>query len=584
MMRAWMLAARSSTTAPRPLLYPLDVNLYPNYPGWSLKSRGEKEQDMRRISPGSAVALAAIGLALAVAGCGSGNSSGGGSTGGGGAPNSGTVQKGGTLTVALAEDPDQLDPTLARTFVGRIVFANLCEKLYDVDASLNVVPQLAAGMPKFSNGGKTVTIKIRQGLKFNDGTTLDAQAVKTSLDRHRKLPDSARASELAPVTSVKVVNPTTVQLTLDQAFAPLTSLLADRSGMIMSPAQLKKLGDKFSNDPVCVGPFQFVSRSEGDQIVLKKAPDYYDASKVKLDKLVFKIITEPSARAANLRSGDVDVAERLDGTDTPAIKSDSSLQLLTRTSLGYQGLTINVGNANGLGKPYHTVDTPLGQHKELRQALGLSIDPGVITRVALQGAGVPGCSPISPVSPWHDPNLKCPGRDLAKAKQLVAQSGVKTPIPVSLMIGAGNATQQRVGQAIQAMAKEAGFAVKLQPTEFTAQLDKQDAGTFDTSLIGWSGRVDPDGNIHEFVDTKGSLNDSGYSSPQMDKLLDQSRTTLDQNKRKQIYSQIQQILDTDAPLLYIWHDKLFTGASRKVQGMQFYGDGLLRLKEAGLTG
>jgi peptide/nickel transport system substrate-binding protein len=539
---------------------------------------------MRRISAGSAAALAAIVLAVAAAGCGSSNSGGGGGGSSPGAPNSGSINKGGTLTVALAEDPDMLDPTLARTFVGRIVFANLCEKLYDVDASLNIVPQLAAGMPKFSNGGKTVTIKIRQGIKFNDGTKLDADAVKTSLDRHRKLADSARASELAPVTSVKVVDPSTVQLTLDQAFAPLTSLLADRSGMIMSPAQLKKLGDKFAQDPVCVGPFQFVSRTEGDQIALKKAPDYYDASKVKLDKLVFKIITEPNARAQNVRSGDVDVAERLDATDVPQIKSDSNLQLITRTSLGYQGITINVGNASGLGKPYHPVDTPLGQHKELRQALGLAIDPNVITRVALQGGGVPGCGPISPVSPWHDPSLKCPGRNLAKAKQLVGQSGVKTPVPVSLMIGAGDARQQRIGQAIQSMVKEAGFNVKLQPTEFTAQLDKQDAGTFDTSLIGWSGRVDPDGNIHEFVDTKGSLNDSGYSNPQMDKLLDQSRTTLDQDKRKQIYSQVQQILTTDAPLLYIWHDKLYTGASRKVAGLQFYGDGLLRFKEAGLTG
>jgi peptide/nickel transport system substrate-binding protein len=541
---------------------------------------------MRRISTASAAALAAFVLALAAAGCGSGNSGGGGSGGGGsgGAPNSGSINKGGTLTVALAEDPDMLDPTLARTFVGRIVFANLCEKLYDVDSSLNIVPQLAAGMPKFSNGGKTVTIKIRQGLKFNDGTKLDAAAVKTSLDRHRKLANSARASELAPVTAVKVVDPSTVQLTLDQAFAPLTSLLADRSGMIMSPAQLKKLGDKFSQDPVCVAPFQFVSRTEGDQIVLKKAPDYYDASKVKLDKLVFKIITEPNARAQNLRSGDVDVAERLDATDIPQIKSDSNLQLITRTSLGYQGITINVGNASGLGKPYHPVNTPLGQHKELRQALGLAIDPNVITKVALQGGGVPGCGPISPVSPWHDPNLKCPGRNLAKAKQLVSQSGVKTPIPVSLMIGAGDARQQRIAQAIQSMAKEAGFNVKLQPTEFTAQLDKQDAGTFDTSLIGWSGRVDPDGNIHEFVDTKGSLNDSGYSNPQMDQLLDQSRTTLDQNKRKQIYSQIEKLIADDAPLLYIWHDKLYLGASRKVAGVQFYGDGLLRFKEAGLTG
>src|SRR3954447_64729 len=195
---------------------------------------------MRRISARSALALAISALALAVGGCGSsGGGNGGGGGSGSGAPNSGTIQKGGTLTVALAEDPDQLDPTLARTFVGRIVFANLCEKLYDVDSSLNVVPQLAAGMPKFSHGGKTVTIKIRQGVKFNDGTKLDAQAVKTSLDRHRKLPDSACASELAAVTSVKVVDPSTVQLKLDQAFAPLPSLLAVRSGMIMSPAQLK---------------------------------------------------------------------------------------------------------------------------------------------------------------------------------------------------------------------------------------------------------------------------------------------------------------------------------------------------------
>src|SRR3954468_24527004 len=340
---------------------------------------------MKRFLMWTSVAIAA---ALMAAACGGSSTTSTGS--GGGTANNGPAKAGGTMTVALAEDPDLLDPTLARTFVGRIFFANLCEKLYDVNDKLQIVPQLAASLPKFTNSGKTVTIDLRQGIKFNDGTTFDAQAVKTSLDRHRTLKASSRASELEPVKSIKVVDSDTIRMTLSDAYAPLTAQLADRFGMVMSPAQLKKLGDKFSSNPVCVGPFQFVSRSEGNQIVLKKATNYYDASKVKLNRLVFRIIEEGSARAANLRSGDVDVSERLDPTDARTVRSDSTLQLLDRTSLGYQGLTINVGNKNGLGKPKVQLDTPLAQHKELRQALSLALDRNTINKVAFQGAYTPG--------------------------------------------------------------------------------------------------------------------------------------------------------------------------------------------------
>src|SRR5919205_3782922 len=138
-------------------------------------------------------AAAVVAAALIAAGCGGSSTTNTGS-GGGGTANQGPAKAGGTLTVALAEDPDLLDPTLARTFVGRIVFANLCEKLYDVDQNLEIVPQLAASLPKFTNGGKTATIDLRQGIKFNDGTTFDADAVKTSIDRHRNLKASSRAS------------------------------------------------------------------------------------------------------------------------------------------------------------------------------------------------------------------------------------------------------------------------------------------------------------------------------------------------------------------------------------------------------
>ena len=542
---------------------------------------------MRRMTTRGGVVLLALAIAIVLAAAGCGSSEGGGGTSadqntGGTVGKGSPAKKGGELTVGLAEDPDQLDPTLARTFVGRIVFANMCEKLYDLDQNLKIVPQLAAALPKLSGGGRTVTIKLRDGVKFNDGTTFDAAAVKTSLDRHRTLKESSRASELAPVTSVKVVDPSTVQLTLSKPFAPLTAQLADRSGMVMSPKQLKKLGDKFANNPVCVGPFKFSERTESDHIALVRAPDYYDAAKVKLDKLTFKVITESSARASNLRSGDVDVIDRLEPTDLPTIKKDPKLQTLAVTSLGYQGLTLNLGNKNGLGKPPKKLNTPLASNAKLREAFDLALDRKGIAKIVYNNGVVPGCSPISPVNPLRVGGEQCPARDLAKAKKLVAESGVKTPVPVTMMLNT-DAVTLRLGQVIQAMTKEAGFAVKLQPTEFTSALDKGDAGDYDTFQLGWSGRVDPDGDIYEFAASTGSLNISGYQNPKLDALLAKARQSTDETERKDLYKQAVAVINQDRPLIYLFHEKYLAGAGKNVVGMKVFGDGLLRFKEAGLA-
>ncbi|MFO7245044.1 MAG: ABC transporter substrate-binding protein, partial [Actinomycetes bacterium] len=140
-----------------------------------------------------------------------------------------------TLRIGLAEDPDVLDPSLARTYVGRIVFASLCDKLFDIDTAANIVPQLATGYT-VSDDGLTVTIDLRDDVVFHDGTPMDAEAVKYSLDRHKNLPGSNRASEIAQLESVTVVDEDTVELHLSEPFAPLIAQLADRAGMIVSPA------------------------------------------------------------------------------------------------------------------------------------------------------------------------------------------------------------------------------------------------------------------------------------------------------------------------------------------------------------
>ena len=515
----------------------------------------------RALTTSAAALIACLGLVAAAAARESGASS---------------VAAGKTLTVGLAEDPDALDPTLARTFVGRMVFLSMCQKLYDVNRNLQIVPQLAARLPKVSTDGKTMTIRLRAGVKFNDGTPLDAQAVKISLDRDKTLARSARASELTPVSSVTTSGSRTVVIHLSAPFAPLTSLLADRAGMVMSPTQLNK-GGGFASNPVCVGPFQFVSRVAGDRIVLKKSNFFYNKKNVKLGGIVYRIIDEPNTMAVNLRSHGIDVGDRLASTSLSSIRHDSSLKLIKAVTIGYQGLTLNIGNKTGLRHPYQNVGTPLAAHSGLRKAFELSLDRSTINKVVFNNLNLPDCSPISPVlKAWRDPTFKCPKHDLAQAKRLVKASGVKTPIPVNLMLGT-DSVAAKLGAVIQSEAGQAGFKVNLQPTEFTTSLNRADAGQFDTFAVGFSGRVDPDGTVYGFVHTGGSLNDSGYTNKTVDRLMDGARASRKLAARKAAYYKAFKLIQKDRPLIYLWHPINYTGANKNVKGVQVFGDGLIRV-------
>ncbi len=535
-------------------------------------------QPVRRLVPLGVAAL----LLLSACGGGGGGSSVAVPTGAGAGPDTREVKAGGSLVLALAEDPDALDPTLARSLVGREVFVNMCEKLYDIDAGLKIIPQLASALPTTSADGKTVTIPVREGVRFNDGTPFDAAAVKTSLDRHLTLQASARKSELSAVASVQVMDPKTVELTLKAPFAPLTGVLADRAGMVMSPAQLTKLGADFGSNPVCVGPFSFVSRQAGNEIALKKSTEYYDADKVKLDTVTYRVITDANVRLANVRSGDVQVSERIAPTDIAKVQGDSALRLVTGDPLGYQGISINVGNTQGVGKPVGTVNTPLGTSKDLRKAFELSLDRDTINTVAFAGQYVPGCFPLPPGSPYLDASLTCPKRDVEQAKKLIAGSGAPTPVPVQLMIGT-SPENLRIGQVVQSLAKEAGFDVKVAPTEFASSLDASDAGRFEAFAVGWSGRVDPDGNITDFLLTGGARNISGYSNPEVDAALGQARTSSDMAARKAAYTKALEIAADDNPIIYLYHQRNFLVSTPKVAGIAFYADGLPRLKAAGIA-
>jgi peptide/nickel transport system substrate-binding protein len=474
-----------------------------------------------------------------------------------------------TLRVGLAEDPDILDPTMARTFVGRIVFVGLCDKLFDLDEKLNIVPQLATSY-KWSGDNKSLEIKLREGVTFHDGEKFDADAVKYNLQRHKDMKGSSRRGELAVVSSVDAVDASTVRINLAAPFAPLLAVLTDRAGMMVSPKAAEAVGEKFGAKPVCSGPFRFVERIAQDRIVLERFPNYWNKGQIHFDRIVYQPIVDATVRLANLRSGQLDFIERVAPSDIPQLRNDSRFRVAKIVEIGYQGITINVGKSDLAQK------NPLGKDPRVREALELSLDRDAIVKVAMEGEAQPGNQWVAPTNRFYGKSAPIPKRNVERAKQLLKEAGV--PNPSFTLMTPTTSDAQRIAQIVQAMAKEAGFDVKIHSTEFATSLNLADKGQFEAYVLAWSGRADPDGNLHTMLACKGPTNYAGYCKEDVEKLIDESRTSLDAPRRIAAYDKIAQQVQKDRPIIYLYHRNWLWAHSAKLTGLRTVPDGMVRVQ------
>jgi peptide/nickel transport system substrate-binding protein len=477
-----------------------------------------------------------------------------------------TPSHGKTLRVGLGEDPDVLDPTLGRTFVGRIVLQTICDKLFDTDEKLNFVPQLALSY-EWAPENRAITFKLRQGVKFQDGTPFDAEAVKFNIERSLTFPGSNRKSEINAVEGAEVLDPATVRLNLKTPFVPLMGALADR-GMMVSPSAAKAAGNDFGARPVCAGPYKFVERVQQDRIVVERFDGYWNRDKVRLDRIVFRPIPDASVRLANLQSGDLDFIERLSATDIPAVKSNPRLRLASITSIGYQGITFNLAHGE-------RAKTPLGSDPRIREAFDLALDRKVITDVVFNGEYTPGNEWVPPSNPFYVKTGSIE-RDLARAKELLKAAGA--PRPTVMMMITTDTQGRAVGQVVQQMVAEAGFDLRLEATEFATALGRMSKGDFEAFLIGWSGASDVDRNLYQFIACDGSINESRYCNPEVDALLAEERAAGDPQRRREILGKIAALtIGRDRPLIYLYHVKWLYAHSAKLTGFAPYPDGIARL-------
>jgi peptide/nickel transport system substrate-binding protein len=304
-----------------------------------------------------------------------------------------------------------------------------------------------------------------------------------------------------------------------------------------------------------------------DRIVLERFADYWDKDKIKLDRIVYLPIPDTTVRLANLQSSGLDLVA-VAATDLETVRKNPRLKLAVVNGTGYSGITINVANGE-------RSKTPLGQDARVRHALELLIDREELNQVAFDGEFEPGNQWVAPTNPYYIKELPMPARDVTKAKALLAAAGA--PHPVVALTVPNNPISMQVAQVVQAMAKEAGFDVRIQAAEFASLVQHVAKGDFETVLVGWpGGRADPDGNISNPLTCNSAYNDAHYCNPEVDRELDAARMLDTREDRLAHYRVAAEHILQDLPIIYLYHPKWLYAHTARLSGFTPYPDGVIR--------
>ena len=444
-----------------------------------------------------------------------------------------TPKMGGTLRAAISADPVNLDPHLSSAHSTYQVLENVYNQLVGLDDGLQVIPELAESWT-VSEDMLTYTFKIRQGVTFHNGRELTAEDVVFSYERILD-PEtqSGWAYLLEPVDTISAPDPQTVVITTKEIYAPLLTKLASQ-GTAIVPREEVEAGT-LSEKPVGTGPFVFVDFVPADRVTLQRNDNYWEEGLPYLDEIIYRPIPDEIVKQTNLETQNVDWVDNVPAQDAN--------QLMESPDFVVESVAANTYNYLGV----NTTREPLND-KRVRQAISYALDREEIAAIALYDLAAPSQSPIPEGNFWRSEYAPY-GRDLERAQQLLEEAGVGDGFALEFMPAQDYPETVRSAEAAQAQLADIGIDATLRPLEWSTWLDEEGQGNFDIYLCSWIGMVDPDDYFYAQHHTGEIFNFTGYSNPELDALLDQGRQTLDQEERKQIYDQIQQILIDDLPYI-----------------------------------
>jgi peptide/nickel transport system substrate-binding protein len=495
-----------------------------------------------------------------------------------------SAQPAGTLVVGLVAEPVNLDPPQVTDLNSNRVGRRIVETLVTFpDESTQVVPGLAESWT-ISKDGLQYTFKLRSGIKFHDGTPLNAEAVKFSIER--QINPNHPASKLGKypfanyffgnVKAVEVLSDERVAFLLSEPRASFLAVLTAPAASIVSPTAVMKWGPDYPSHPVGTGPFRFASWDRGQRVVLERNPSYWKYP-VRIERVIYRPIVEDQARLTELLTGGLDLIVGVPADFVDQLEKNSKITLLKQVGahVWYLGM-------NNQKKPF--------DDKRVRQALNYAVNKDAIVNDVLKGTGSASKGPVLPGTWGADGALKPYPYDPDRARKLLAEAGYPNGFTTTLWVpesGSGMQAPVAMSTVMQSNLKAVGINVSLQTMEWGAYLAKLRTKEQELFALSWmAGTEDPDmvmyPLLHSSQWTPVGPNRALYKNARFDALLQQARLTTDQAKRAQLYKEAQRILVDDAPWVFVDHEIQIAALTKRVQGFKLHPSFDLRVETISL--
>ncbi|WP_342643092.1 ABC transporter substrate-binding protein [Rhodoligotrophos ferricapiens] len=480
------------------------------------------------------------------------------------AQNAETPVRGGTLNVGFADDSKTMDPIYSVQWAERQILFLIYNSLFRIAPDFSLEPELVKSWEN-ENGGKRVVLHLQEGVKFHDGTDFNAEAVKWNLERRMdEKANSPQRNQLTVISSVEVVDNNTVALNLKESFPPLLSALADRAGLMVSPTAAQKYGEDFGNHPVGTGAFVFKEWVRGSHVKLDRNENYWEKGLPYLDHVVFNDISNAVIGIQRLMTGEIDFVAQLSPQDVRLIQNNPEIKLDP----------IKVGQWYSL--QWHWNEAPFN-NADLRKAIAHSLDRNKINQILWAGTGTVSNGPTPPGLWWSPPATDGYVYDVEKAKELLAKSGVPAGTELVLAAPTDNVLRQ-LNQLVKEQVEAIGLKVRLDPVSqsewYARVVDKK----INFTPMRWTQRADPDGLLYILFHSKGYANTTGYSNPEVDRLLDEARSIDDMAKRKELYDQVHKLLLEDLPYVPVGFAAEFVAMNKDVHGFRWIPDLIPRFR------
>jgi len=461
------------------------------------------------------------------------------------------------VVIGMTAEPPTLDPATGFTGFDYPYLYSLFDRLVDFEPkTLELRPGIAREWSFIGADRKILELKLRDGVKFHDGTDCDAEAVKASLEYFNS---AGRRNDLEAVSDIVVKDRLTVHLVLKQEYSVLPAILSDRAGMIVSPTAVKKLGKDFARNPVGTGPFKLASWTPGSALDLVPFDQYWNKSAIKSGGIRFRIINSSTALVSAIMAGQVDHAFNLDPKNLPVLKANPKLRVENEPTLFYYQLMLNLATA--------PLDNPL-----VRQAVNMSIDRAALAKSVL-GEGIgegPGLMPVPPSSWAYSQGVAGSVKyDPVKAKELLAKAGY----PDGITLKTCGTQTLGYGPDIMDIEREQMKAagIRLEATILAGSACQQSWQSKTDFLVrqgGFTGRPDPFQTYQNNFHSKGQNNRGNVKFPGVDEALDKMLLTYTREGQKQLYDEVNRLWQEFVPSVVLFYGSNIAAYSVDLAGDQ----------------